>query len=649
MMKRFLVFAALLLLAVSVVAEPFELGTTPITRQMLRLNTKEKIRNFLEVGTNGAVSTANLLAASNYLFSVTAKTTDLLAASNYLYSISGGGGSFLPTLNGNETNFISWGKETNRSSETHYFNNTNEVVKTHTWSGSPYWANSNEVAILSFDFNSSNDYLNLGYRNGYSSLEGVQFFVDTKGKPSPSSTPKMGIYKRASQEAADVLPGVAATNDIGSAALPWRDAYFAEEIYLESGGFGVFIRGGTIDPELAIPGAKGAVYLRAQFGWYLKTVDSIGGNNARGWVLQNVSTDFVLRNGGVWTNGLGYGFIRLSSNSAALQAPPSGTILHIGHADGVQTRVLVDSYGIQSANTFRRANGTADSPSALLANENITSINGFGFGATVYSASSRIQLVYQTSENWTDTAQGSRMIGYVNPNGTATAGGVEAWRVEQNGNFGIGTNAPAEKGHILGNLRLDSGNLKLGAITTNSIPETDTSWIFSQTNGSGIAQSWTMSEDGTATLLSAHADDAPAGFYYITNYTRMVPEIKKSVNPFQVGGVVEWKNISLQLYLQKIQLLGTNLSTLPAGIRAKIADALYQEETFSEYNTRMNYTNGHPNKLVALNWQTVQDGHQLKYDLGRSNELFRISQGETNLTARPVKNVKKLIPHLIDR
>ncbi len=214
---------------------------------------------------------------------------------------------------------------------------------------------------------------------------------------------------------------------------------------------------------------------------------------------------------------------------------------------------------------------------------------------------------------------------------------------------GVGTNNPSEKLHTHGSIRIDNGKLKLGATITNSIPETDTAWVFSQTNGSGIAQIWFMSEDGTATLGSPHADDAPSGFYYITNYTRMVPEIKKSLNPFQVGGVVEWKNLSLQLYLMKLQLLGTNFASLPAGVRSKIADALHQEETFSEYNTRLGYTNGHPKKLVALNWQTIQDGKQLTYDLGRSNELYQISQGETNITARPVKDIRKAIPALINR
>jgi len=120
-------------------------------------------------------------------------------------------------------------------------------------------------------------------------------------------------------------------------------------------------------------------------------------------------------------------------NTAALPAPITGTALHIGNADGVLTRLQLDSFAQQTSFTGRRANGTAALPTALISNEQIIGVNAFGYGATAYSATSRGSMGIFASENWTDAATGTRIIFSTTPNLSTTS--TTRWGVENDGSF----------------------------------------------------------------------------------------------------------------------------------------------------------------------------------------------------------------------
>ena len=51
-------------------------------------------------------------------------------------------------------------------------------------------------------------------------------------------------------------------------------------------------------------------------------------------------------------------------NAAALPAPLAGTVLHVGNADGVVTRIQLDGFAAIPVITGRRSNGTAAAPTA---------------------------------------------------------------------------------------------------------------------------------------------------------------------------------------------------------------------------------------------------------------------------------------------
>lgn len=105
-----------------------------------------------------------------------------------------------------------------------------------------------------------------------------------------------------------------------------------------------------------------------------------------------------------------------------------------------------DSYGSISQLTFRRANGTISSPSALTSGDVLGSFTFRGYGASAYSSGNRglVQLV--AAENWTNTAQGT----YWQFNTVASGGtsSTEKLRIADNG---VLTNKPSYDNTVAGN------------------------------------------------------------------------------------------------------------------------------------------------------------------------------------------------------
>ncbi len=121
--------------------------------------------------------------------------------------------------------------------------------------------------------------------------------------------------------------------------------------------------------------------------------------------------------------------LTVNANAAALQAATTGTLVQIGNADGVTTRLLVDAYGTGVAPivTSRLARGTAAAPTAVQTDDTIGSHNAYAYGATGYSATFRGRLAIIAAENWTDAAQGTYLSFGVTTPTTLTA--VEALRL----------------------------------------------------------------------------------------------------------------------------------------------------------------------------------------------------------------------------
>lgn len=118
--------------------------------------------------------------------------------------------------------------------------------------------------------------------------------------------------------------------------------------------------------------------------------------------------------------------------------------LHLIALDGVSTVIFSDCYGnlagIVPAFNARRARGTAASPLSVANGDRLLTVGAIGRGSTGWSGN-RAEFSAFASENWTDTAQGTSLIIYSTPNGTASP--VGRITIAGNGNVGISTGSPS--------------------------------------------------------------------------------------------------------------------------------------------------------------------------------------------------------------
>ncbi|MCC6775631.1 MAG: hypothetical protein IT537_03185 [Hyphomicrobiales bacterium] len=180
----------------------------------------------------------------------------------------------------------------------------------------------------------------------------------------------------------DVLPAVSGSYKLGSATLQWSD------LYLKSG---------------------------ATINW------------SNGDVLLTHASNALAFSGA----SSGYSFdsiVSINANATALPAPSSGSLLHLGNADGTNTRMQLTAFGAGTpALSFVRALGTNASPSALTSGLQFAIFGGFGYGATQYANGNRARITFGAAENWTDTAHGTFVSVETTPNTTVNLGEVARW------------------------------------------------------------------------------------------------------------------------------------------------------------------------------------------------------------------------------
>lgn len=119
--------------------------------------------------------------------------------------------------------------------------------------------------------------------------------------------------------------------------------------------------------------------------------------------------------------------VDLGQASGTIPTAMAGTVFHLSNVTGTGPRFLFDAVAANGNFTARRANNTRASPSALASGDAIFAIGGTGYGATAYSAFSRVALAFVAAENWTDTAQGTYGTLSATPITTATQVVVYRW------------------------------------------------------------------------------------------------------------------------------------------------------------------------------------------------------------------------------
>lgn len=170
-----------------------------------------------------------------------------------------------------------------------------------------------------------------------------------------------------------------------------------------------------------------------------------------------------------------------SGNAAAVtgQTLTGGATVIASHgADASATRQLIAGYGAGTLLDFRRANGTAASPTALALNNTIGALTASGYGASAYSTAVRAQFTMYAAEAWTNSAQGTFMAFTITPaGGTST---TEVGRIETNGRLEMGnavnlngpaltTTAPADLYIRSGNTYVDNTTAASGTVTHGTV------------------------------------------------------------------------------------------------------------------------------------------------------------------------------------
>ncbi len=133
--------------------------------------------------------------------------------------------------------------------------------------------------------------------------------------------------------------------------------------------------------------------------------------------------------------------VTVSENAVAPPSAATGTLTHLVQADGVSCRFFLDAFASNAQLNFRRANGSNASRVALASGNSIGRFSVFGYGATGFSSTSRGGLNIVATEDWTDTAQGTRLDLLAVPNGAAVEG--IALTALGNGNVRVGSDATA--------------------------------------------------------------------------------------------------------------------------------------------------------------------------------------------------------------
>jgi len=144
----------------------------------------------------------------------------------------------------------------------------------------------------------------------------------------------------------------------------------------------------------------------------------------------------------------------------------SGTTIQAVSNDGADTRIVLDAHGtgVHGALTIRSSRGTAGSPSAVQGDDKIGEMGARGYGDTGFSTSSVARVAMYANENWTDTAQGTRVTIEATQNGSTGAEQVATFTAGSGG--GINLLAGREV-KINGNSVLSSNTLGSGIVNSS--------------------------------------------------------------------------------------------------------------------------------------------------------------------------------------
>lgn len=169
---------------------------------------------------------------------------------------------------------------------------------------------------------------------------------------------------------------------------------------------------------------------------------------------------------------------RTSNGSTQIQNPSGNAI------------IAFRAYGGQARFNAFSSNGTISSPTASQSGDILFKTGVKGYGATGFPASNKAEINIVADENWTDTAQGTRICFETTENGTTSM--TEKMCILGNGNVGLGTSSPQAQLHTT------KGRIvKVDRYTSTQTLDADNHQVFGDTDGGAFTINLPAGIEGT--------------------------------------------------------------------------------------------------------------------------------------------------------
>jgi len=278
----------------------------------------------------------------------------------------------------------------------------------------------------------------------------------------------MGIFTTTSFNLlGNILPQANITYNLGSATQRWKDLYLSNST--------IFLGNAQISANataivMTNPAGGQTVLAGAT------TSSSVAGNITGGNII---TSGLISAVGNIVTQGNisqpGYIGVGTASPDCELNilanpqtvsysiggnSTTSGTDLHISGADGVQTRIVQDSFGTGTyvAFTGRSARGTAATPTQTQSGDTIGQFTGRGFssGSLQFGNSSTGRVDVVAAENFTDTSRATNVTVFTTASGAITPTAIATFSSASG--LSVAGNVTA------GNLSVSTGTITVGSI-----------------------------------------------------------------------------------------------------------------------------------------------------------------------------------------
>lgn len=115
------------------------------------------------------------------------------------------------------------------------------------------------------------------------------------------------------------------------------------------------------------------------------------------------------------------GVVKIKPAASTEPTVISGAVIHATQLDATVAVAQFDTFGANTSFIIRRANGTSAAPSAILTTQLMGEYGFGGYGANAYNANETASIQAVSSENWTNSANGTDLKLRTTPNGSTSS------------------------------------------------------------------------------------------------------------------------------------------------------------------------------------------------------------------------------------